>query len=320
MKRTLLLSFASAIGVAALAQTQLINEGFESYSDGAPIASSSPTDWGVWPGGSPGGPADADVTAAQANNGSKSLGIIATTAAGGPTDLLLKLGNKTSGSYSLSFWVYIPSGKGGYFNVQTAENATPAQWALDVNFLGNGTVRADANNDTTTIGTYPFDTWFSVLLVVDMDAGDGSVIINSTAYATFDFSTQVNGDPCTQQLGAINFYAFAGGAPTVGEMYVDDVLYLQLPTSIEEVGGDGLSVFPNPATEQLYVDVPAAANNPVATLLDASGRTVAGSDLYTTIGEALRMEMDLRNVPVGVYTLRVSSGQAVPLTRKIVKH
>ena len=318
MKRTVLHSLGSILAVAAMGQTTLYMESFELLGAGTPIASTDPVHWAVWPGGTAGGAQDADVTDSLAHIGTKSLSVIATSAAGGTTDLLLKLGNKTSGQYSLAFWMYIPAGKGGYFNIQTAENATPGQWALDMVFRGDGTIRAFANNDSADIGLYPFDTWFSILIDCDMDIGTGTILVNGTDSHAWDFTTQVNGNAMTNRLGSINFYAFAGGAPTVGEYYIDDILYLDMSTGISELTGAELVTYPNPTRDELVVELPVGATAPVAELVDASGRRVRVNDQFKVQGGVLRMEFDLRDLPEGLYTLRVISGSSV-LSRQITK-
>ena len=116
MKRTLPLSLLVALSVPASAQL-IISENFDSYAVGAYIGTVSPLYWNTWS-GSPGGADDATVSDTQAHSGANSVGFIASGAAGGPSDVLLLLCDKTAGYYTLSWWTYIPSGKGGYFNIQ----------------------------------------------------------------------------------------------------------------------------------------------------------------------------------------------------------
>ena len=87
---------------------------------------------------------------------------------------------------------------------------------------------------------------------------------------------------------------------------------------IGETNAADLLTFPNPAGDQLFVDIPNTGTTPLVTLSDATGKVVAEGRNFSTVGEALRVELDLRSLPVGVYTLRVNDG-TMAVTRKVVK-
>ena len=141
MKKALLVSLFTAPLMLA-AQTVLYTDDFDSYTAGSMIAASNGTNWSTW-GADPGGTEDAPISSAYAQSGSNSVGIISTSAAnGGPADLLLKLGNKTTGIYNLTFSLYIPTGKGGYFNLQHYQDVSVVEYAIEVMMPANGNIMA----------------------------------------------------------------------------------------------------------------------------------------------------------------------------------
>ena len=149
-------------------------------------------------------------------------------------DVLLKLGNKSSGKYLISWEMYLPSGRTGYYNFQQSE--TPAVgWNLNVGFaVNNMGVTATFGQglvfETNTSFSYPQDTWFEVAHVVDLDNNvlelwiDGTQILSSYNY--------------TGNLGAVNFYSINA----VNRYYVDDVLYTELVTLPGDECGDAIDV------------------------------------------------------------------------------
>ena len=83
-------------------------------------------------------------------------------------------------------------------------------------------------------------------------------------------------------------------------------------TSVAEIGAESnLSVFPNPAVNQLTVTSEKTLNN--VELLDALGRTV-----LTQTSNANRFQLDLSQIPSGIYLLRATDGERM-FTQKVVK-
>lgn len=81
-----------------------------------------------------------------------------------------------------------------------------------------------------------------------------------------------------------------------------------------------LALYPNPATEQLTVELPAGATT--LEVFDALGRQVLLADAadLAPLGQAGATQLlDLRALPVGTYRLRVSGPALAPLSRPFVK-
>ncbi|HRH38207.1 MAG TPA: hypothetical protein PK760_07675, partial [Flavobacteriales bacterium] len=158
MKRSLLFGTTALLLTAASSQTVIIDEDFDTYTEGSGMSVNDPANWAIWSGG-----ADQVVSTAHALSGTQGLACISTSAAnGGPGDQLLLLGDQTAGRFALTWSMYIPSGKGGYFNIQHAEDVGTPSFAAEVIFADT-VVTVTANNADAT-GTFPYDAWFSVVV------------------------------------------------------------------------------------------------------------------------------------------------------------
>ncbi|MCD4736639.1 MAG: hypothetical protein K8R53_11390, partial [Bacteroidales bacterium] len=197
----------------------LYDEDFESYSVGDFMAVENPTWWTTWS-NQPGSPEDIPVSGDEAYSGSKSI-IIQNT-----TDGVLKLGDKTSGQYKLDFWCYIPTGYGGYYNIQHFE--TPAtEWAYSVYFGANGSAQLDAGINAAATFNYPKDQWILIENSKNIDEDWTVLKVNGGIIYEWPFHYQSNNTNGTNQLGSLNIYAggFTGETP---KYYVDDISFTQL--------------------------------------------------------------------------------------------
>lgn len=75
-----------------------------------------------------------------------------------------------------------------------------------------------------------------------------------------------------------------------------------------------LNVYPNPAADQLHVQVTVSPGPAVLTLLDPLGRLVRTQELATGVTQAA---LDVRRLPAGLYLLRLQQGSQT-YTRKVV--
>ncbi|MBK9017484.1 MAG: hypothetical protein IPM82_27455 [Saprospiraceae bacterium] len=105
----------------------IICDNFDSYAAGTTTGSNAPH-WSTWS-GTIGGPEDGIVSSDQFFSAPNSMLI----QEGGSQDVLLLLGDRTSGVYSLGWKMYVPTGKVGYYNIQDTE-VPGVQWNLEVFF------------------------------------------------------------------------------------------------------------------------------------------------------------------------------------------
>ncbi len=107
MKKHLLFLLAMLVSGGLFSQIVLLSENMDSYATNSFLAVNNPTWFTTWS-GAPGSSEDALILANFAHSGTKSASVDMT---GGATDLLLKLGNKTSGSYEVKWCRYVETGK-----------------------------------------------------------------------------------------------------------------------------------------------------------------------------------------------------------------
>lgn len=220
MKKTLLsLSFLTLFGISTKAQTVLFTDSFETYTSGGFLAQQATPAWTTWS-NNPGSSEDATISTEQANSGTQSVKV-----ANANMDIILPLGNKTSGKFNVSFYYYIPSGFGGYYNLQHFQ-APGNQWANEVYFGDGGSGNIVANNITTNF-THANDQWILIENHVDIDNDTAALFIDGTHIVTWPFATQASGGAGAAQLGGVNFYggSITGQIPTY---YFDDVTFTEL--------------------------------------------------------------------------------------------
>lgn len=243
MKR--ILSFfviAVLLNFSGYAQTTLFSDDFESFTLGDYVAQSDASGyWTTWT-NSPGGSEDAVISSDFNHTASGANSMLVS----GANDMILKLGNKTSGTYEINFYYYLETGFGGYFNFQKYE-APGNEFAVEVYFHEDGTGRVVQNGDHTF--TYPKDTWFLITTIIDLDNDLATMSINGTQVHSWPFNQQTDGTAGIKQLGGIDFYA--GVEQNSGETpkyYTDDIEYIQTvagsnpPTvdlSISDITSDG---------------------------------------------------------------------------------
>ncbi len=211
--------------LSGFAQTVLYQDNMESYPLNSYLAVENPTWWGTWS-GLPGSSEDIQVKSTYSLSGVQAASI---DTVGGPTDGLLLLGDKFTGAYELKWWMYIESGKCGYYNIQHFE--TPGiEYAMHIFFRADGTFELTTGGQTY-YGTYPKDTWFEVRQNIDLDVNYISLYINGTFIHDWPFSYQIYYTTGTKQLGSVDFGAYAvSGSNESPQAYIDDVTYTELPT------------------------------------------------------------------------------------------
>ncbi len=206
----------------------IICDKFDTYNPAQRLGPQA-TWWTTWS-GTEGGAEDGIVSTEQAFSAPNSFKLVATAAAGGPQDVVLNLGNKTSGRYALNWKMYLPNGKEGYYNIQNVVPIGAGDWNLDVFFGvgGQGNIQIGAGASLASF-SYPYGQWFDVKHEIDLDNNLMSLTINGTLVKKMSYP---------KNLGGIDFYGTNGNTL----YYVDDVEYIQLPAIVFNADGCGTAV------------------------------------------------------------------------------
>ncbi len=192
------------------------SDDFEAYTAGQQLVAQNNIDWDTWSGGG-GTSEDPFVSDNFAYSGSNSV-VIAQN-----NDLIKFHGQLTSGRWYISFQMYIPAGKAGYFNSMSGFTPNPFQWAHEVYFDAGGTGRLIA--DVTTTFTWLEDTWQLVQVVVDLDADEGQFWIGGVMISSWTWTQ----GGTNLQLDVNDFF----GATSGDEMYMDDFWFGDVQVPVE---------------------------------------------------------------------------------------
>lgn len=313
MRTPLLFASVLLLSGPLAAQTIVLEENFDTYVSGLLIAETAGAPWTTWS-MAPGGSEDTPVSDEQAYSGSNSGKWATTVVGGGPTDMVLDLGAQTEGVWRVSFQMYIPTGKGGYFNILHNFNGAGSEWAASFTFAASGSCTAMANNIPTAL-TYPHDVWFPVSIDVDLGTSAAAVTIATNDALEWPFNTQETGGAGLNQLDAVNFFAFAGGVDQT-TYYIDDLLVEDYTgVGIVENRGSGVQLYPNPVSDRIVLDAAGATTAGLWNLRDATGRILmTGGRLMA----GARQEVDLFQLPAGVYLFELQQ-QGRRTTQRIVK-
>ena len=184
----------------------IICDDFEFYADGSIIGPQS-SFWTTWS-GTEGGAEDALTSSDYALSGANSMLI----AEGSAQDVILDLGNRTTGYFELKWMMYIPTGANGYYNLQGSQTA--GEFFIVENVLGAGGA-GEINGGATY--TYPNDTWFECKHLIDLDNDVMEISVNGAVVeAAWLYENN---------LGGVDFYSIDG----TNRYYVDNLTLKQLP-------------------------------------------------------------------------------------------
>ena len=192
---------------------------FDQYNVGDKVAQTIGQPWTTWS-DQPGSGEDAVFSDEQAVSGTNSVKFTY------GNDQIYNFNDETTGSYTLDWNMYIPSGKDAYLNIQ--HNFTGGQdgeWAFGLYFntaeQGTALHVSDAYHDFT----FPFDTWFPVHFDIDLDNDAISLTIDGTEVHSWAFSEQESSaTPGMRVLDALDFYPPTNANTSV--FYIDDFSFV----------------------------------------------------------------------------------------------
>ncbi|MDH3268344.1 MAG: T9SS type A sorting domain-containing protein [Ignavibacteria bacterium] len=225
MKQFLLtISLVIFLSALILPQAVVFSDDFESYIAGQQVACQNPIDWTTWT-LAPCGPEDAVVSTNFAFSGTKSFVIVPLN------DFVKPLNDLTSGKWEMRFQMYIPTGKGGYFNTLADFAGGASVWASQSYFDVGGTGRLDAGGASAATFTYPNDTWFQVSTIADLNSDLAELWINGVQVYTWQYTLGPFGAGCPLKLDGNDFYGPL--QTTADEAYFDDYELIDMIIPVE---------------------------------------------------------------------------------------
>lgn len=278
-----------AIGLISVVATAQLTDNFDDYAPGD-VSPQAPHII-LWPGA----PSDAQVSTTFANSAPNSMWVRNNNA----DDVIVQLGDKTSGTWTVSFNVYVTPGGTGFWNIQDNEMADPAKWngQFFVGLTGSGGVAGNVTTDLDAfLGAVPYTegTWFPVSHVVNLDDQTLVVTVNGQELYNGDYMEGTSGIPSTQ-LGGINFYSI----DTANNLYIDDFVLVEGVASTEDFAFAQFSVYPNPVIDILNIK---------------SNEVVQAISIYNVLGQKVNQvspkvaspSVDMSALKSGVYFVEVT--------------
>ncbi len=206
--------------------TGIYSSSFESFLTPGQVACQEPYQWTTWD-NEPCGPQDAVVSSDFSYGGMNSAKVE------DATDLILHLGNRMTGKFELSFYMYVPSGFCGYYNLLQDFNAASSTFGLEVYFPSDGNGYVNANGQNAASFSYEHDLWIQVRHIIDLNNDIAELMIGGTTIHTWQWSEGATGLGGILRLSAADF--FAGVSENYPEdtprYYIDDLEYNALDAS-----------------------------------------------------------------------------------------
>ena len=255
--------------------------------------------WNSWGGTT--GAIDAIVTNIRSVSGTQSILI----KEGQVQDAVLDFGNKTSGLWSVSFNMFIPTDSTGYYNFQEVTPVTSGVFALQIIFNPDGTlpgtvsVTDDGGVEVATFN-YPQQVWYRLDHIIDLD--NDLIRINLDGVEVYSGAFYGGGN-----LAGIDFFSIDAN----NRYYVDDVSFIAGALAIEETKLVDLNVFPNPMTDVVNISSAEVITN--VAVYDMLGKQIKSMATNDT-----KVALNTADLTSGTYILKVNAGDKEEVL-KIVK-
>lgn len=195
--------------------TILFTENFDSYTAGQQVACQNPAFWTTWSNAPCNVTEDPLVSNAFSHSSPNSAVVVFNN------DLVKDFGTAlTTGKYKISFYVYIPTGKAGYFNTLATFAGGSSDWGLEVYFDVGGGGRINAGGNNTATFAWNVAAWNYIEHVVDLDLDNSQFSVNGNQIYSWQWTLGASGTGVPLTLDANDFF----GATANDEMYFDDYM------------------------------------------------------------------------------------------------
>ncbi len=216
-------------------EPSLYSTDFESFTAGQQLACQDPVNWTTL-NYTPCGSQDPYISTDYTHGGSNSVKF-----SNAEEDIeagALLLGDKTSGKYSLSFWLYTPAGHGG--ECLLYHTFTPGNREVGSLFYFNESGGFQVYVNQTTYSewtTHPIDQWFKITQIIDMDQDSTWLYLDGSLVYSWKWTEHNTGHNGMNQLAAISFIGAEDNNIYDALFYVDDIDYRMLGGQINNIQG-----------------------------------------------------------------------------------
>ena len=209
-----------SLNFVSFGQATVFSDDFDSYVAGQQLACQNPLDWTTWSNLPCDATEDAYVSSNYAYSGANSVVVVQNN------DLVHAFGPYTSGKWAVQWQTYVPTGATGYFNTLSIFAGASSEWGMQafLNAGGSGTV--DAGGQSSGLFNYPYDTWFPVVVVVDLDNDMAEFWLNGSMVIQWQWTLGALGQGGSLQLNANDFFGYTAA----DQMYIDDYEVIDMLT------------------------------------------------------------------------------------------
>ena len=291
-----------SVSAVNLSWSQSIYDDFDDYKAGEYLGIESNGLWTTWT-NSPGGTEDTFVSDEYSYSADNSIKLMS----GGVTDVVLPLGDLTSGNWTLSFMMRIEPGYGAYFNLLHEFAAAASNWAVQVYFseTGNGYLSVGSGLLSSNF-THPTGSWFEVKVDIDIDSDLAGLYFDDTLISNWTWSEgSVN---MSSTIAALNLYPNGqDGEPD--SYYVDNVSFSEYGVGLSELEKE-ITIYPNPVVN--YFSVKNVKNTELRVF------NLLGLEVLKMQTAAIDYIVDCSDWTPGIYFLQIKNDHEVLQTKKII--
>ena len=300
MKKLLL--FLSVVCPITICSAQAIYDDFDEYKVGQFLGVESNGLWTTWS-SSPGGSEDTYVVDDQSVSPDNSISL----SSGGVVDVVLPLGDHSSGSWTLSFMMRLTDGNGGYFNLLHDFSAAASNWAIQVYFseTGNGYLSVGGGFDGSDF-VHPVGEWFEVKIDIDVDADLATLSFDEVS--VFSWAWSEGSTSVSNIVSALNLYPAA--PPGESALYhIDNVSFSEYGMAIDEMQND-VNIHPNPAADFFLVNT---SQNSVLKVFNLLGELI-----HVSQSSGNQESVTCSDWPRGIYFVEVTNDLNITSKKKII--